>query len=147
LGREPVRRNLEAGQSTEGGSSLTLIYEEVPNGHKRRSDAVDAQGRRTGWSYTAYYDEKDYPTNGHPEGDSISLKRIDHHTVLSTLKKEGRILYTNRLAISDDGKKLTNTITRKNAGGNVTETVSVYEKQIGNRARTPISFITALRGG
>lgn len=128
-GENPFAGTWKRVSPQRAGSSLTLIYEEVPNGVKRQSEAVDAQGRRTGWSYTAYYDEKDYPTNGHPEGDSISLKRIDAHTVLSTLKKDGRVLYTNRLAISENGRKLTTTITRKNAEGAVTETVSVYEKQ------------------
>lgn len=80
-------------------------------------------------AHAVSHDEKDYPMNGHPEGDSISLKRIDAHTVLATLKKDGRLLYAGRLVVSENGKKLTNTITRKNAEGAVTETVSVYEKQ------------------
>ncbi len=63
--------------------------------------------QRTGESYTAKFDGKDYPFKGDPGTTSVSLKRIDDNTVEETDKRDGKILSVRRMKISSDGKTLT----------------------------------------
>jgi hypothetical protein len=60
---------------------------------------------------------------------SIALNRIDAYTVEATLKKAGRIVLTNRVVYSKDGKLRTITGKGTNANGQPTTNVVVYERQ------------------
>ena len=56
-------------------------------GIKRTGESIDADGNKTSFEYTAKYDGKDYPVSGSDLYDPIALKRLNDHTVESTLKK------------------------------------------------------------
>ena len=45
----------------------------------------------TGESYTAKLDGKDYPAKGSYTYNSVSLKRVDYHTIEETDKREGKV--------------------------------------------------------
>jgi hypothetical protein len=58
----------------------------------------------TGESYEAKYDGKDYPIKGASPGLTVSLKKEDARTVVSTVKRDGKIAEVSTMTISADGK-------------------------------------------
>jgi len=98
-------------------------------------DGVDNQGRATHAEYTAKFDGKDYPWKGTIDGkpnlsqDTTSWKRIDNYTYESSAKLKGQVLTTQRTVVARDGKTRTNTVTGKNAQGQIVNATVVYEKQ------------------
>jgi hypothetical protein len=111
-------------------SSNTLVFEPFPGGEKHRSFGVNAQGEKTGSSYTAYYDDgKDHPIVGNPNVDAVQLRRIDSHTTERINKKNGKVLTTARRVVSQDGKTVTITTTGTDARGEPVNTRTVYDKQ------------------
>lgn len=109
--------------------SGTTTYEETADGIKRTGESINAEDKKTSFEYTAKFDGKDYPVTGSEAFDTISLKRINDHTVAATLKKSGKVVSTSRRVVSKDGKAMTLTINGTNAEGQKTHTVAVYEKQ------------------
>ena len=109
--------------------SATITYEDTADGLKRTGETIDAEGKKTSFEYTAKYDGKDYPVTGSDVFDTISIKRINDHTVASTLKKAGKVVSTSRRVTSKDGKTMTLTINGTNAEGQKTHAVAVYDKQ------------------
>jgi hypothetical protein len=59
-----------------------------------------------GDSYTAKFDGKDYPYKGDPGVTSVSLKKIDANTIEETDKRNGKVVYVNRMTVSGDGQSL-----------------------------------------
>jgi len=109
--------------------SAVFTLEAAEGGVKRTGESVDAEGKKTSFSYTAKYDGKDYPVTGSDRYDSVSLKRIDDHTAESTFKKAGKTIVTSKRVLSKDGKVLTLTTSGTNAKGEKMNNVVVYEKQ------------------
>lgn len=61
----------------------------------------------TGDSYTAKFDGADYPYKGAYGADSVSLKKIDAHTIVETDKRGGKEISEQRMTVSPDGKTIT----------------------------------------
>lgn len=59
-----------------------------------------------GLSYDAKFDGKEYPVNGDPTHTTVTLKRIDEHTVLETDHRLGKATDEIRLAVAADGKTI-----------------------------------------
>jgi len=81
--------------------------------------------------YTAFYDGKDYPVRFAEGYDTVSLKRIDAHTVECTFEKNGQTVSTSRRVLSLDGASMTVTATGTNADGEAQNT-DVYDKEASN---------------
>jgi len=111
-----------------GPRSSTRTYVAQGTGVKVTVETVAADGSHNSNSYTANYDDKDNPLPGSSTADTIALKRSGN-TVKFTLKKGGKVVSTGTNVVSKDGKVMTITQTGTNAGGQLTSTVAVYEKQ------------------
>ena len=61
----------------------------------------------TGDSYTAKLDGSDYPYKGGYSTGTVSLKRIDAHTIMETDKRDGKVLNEQKMTVSPDGKSMT----------------------------------------
>ena len=109
--------------------SATITYEETADGIKRTGESADAEGKASSFTYTAKYDGKDYPVSATDLYDTISIKRINDHTVESTLKKSGKVVRKARRVVSKDGRTMTLTINGTNAQGEKMLALAVYEKQ------------------
>ena len=74
------------------------------------------------------FDGKEYPDHGPraAPGAASSAKRVDSNTIQLTDKLKGKVMDTQELKVSDDGKTLTATI--HNAGVDK-PMILVYEKQ------------------
>jgi len=61
----------------------------------------------TGWNYTAKFDGKDCPVKGDYGVDSVSLKKIDDHTIEASYKRGGKLMEVDKITVSTDGKTMT----------------------------------------
>ena len=115
--------------------SSTSRFDITATGVKLVNDSVDSQGRKTHIEYTANFDGKDYPVkatiNGQPSPnqDAVAWKKIDDYTYENVAKLKGQSLTTTRVTLSKDGKTRINTVTGKNAQGQVVNNVVVYDRQ------------------
>lgn len=109
--------------------SDTRTYEASDGGLKATIEEVAANGNHITAMYTAKYDGKDYPYTGNPNVDTVALKRIDAQTTELTMKKGSKVVGTNRIVISKDGKMMTQTANGINARGQLANNVAVYDKQ------------------
>ena len=67
----------------------------------------------TGQSYTAKLDGGEVPFKGDPGINSVSLKKINDHTIEETDMRDGKPVSVARMTVSPDGKKMTIEVTDK----------------------------------
>jgi hypothetical protein len=60
-----------------------------------------------GESWTAKFDGKDYSIKGSYNVDSVSLRKVNDHTVEGTFKRDGKVIETDKMTVAPDGKKMT----------------------------------------
>lgn len=121
--------NVEKSKGTmfKGG---TVTVEQAGAATKTMVDLVGADGAPAKWSFTAAPDGKDYPVTGeNPFGNTISTKRIDARTIEATVKQDGKVMVTQTVAVSEDGK--VRTITTKGTGlkGQAIDSKTHYDRQ------------------
>ena len=90
---------------------------------------TSADGKPTSTDYTASFDGKDYPVKGNPDWDTVSIKRVDSHTIEFTRKRAGKVVQTATSVVSKDGRTRTITATGVNAQGQKIQTTGVYDKK------------------
>jgi hypothetical protein len=114
-GNAPQKR-LITFEETKDGSIREVARTEQPNG---------------GWdevAYTAMEDGKDYPISNSIL-DTISLKRVDAHTVERMGKVRGRTVETRTRVVSPDGRTMT--VTTKGTNNGVPyQSVQVFDRML-----------------
>lgn len=113
------------GPAPQSGS---VTFSAAATGFKGVIAGVNGKGEQTRWEYTGSYDGKDYPMTGNPDGDMISVKRVNANTVETTFKKAGKPTVTNTRTLSSDGKTMTVTTKGTNAQGQAVNNMQVFEK-------------------
>jgi hypothetical protein len=112
--------------------SQTRTFEAQGDGVKVSVEGIAADGSRAAYSYAPKYDGKDYAItgSGRPGGsDTIAFKRIDAFTFEATLKKAGKVVVTNQLVVSKDGKVMTLNAKGTTASGQPVNDVVVFDRQ------------------
>ena len=99
------------------------------NGLKFTFERVDAEGTASHIEESPKFDGKDYPAKGDATTDTVSLKRIDANTFEHVSKKGGKEVQRVRVVVSQNGKTSTVTAKMKDAKGQETTSVLMYEKQ------------------
>lgn len=92
-------------------------------------DGVDGAGKPLHNEWTGSFDGKDFPVTGDPTSDSRSYTKVDDHTLALTVKKDGKVTLTGRIAVSADGKTRTVSGSGTDSMGMKIEIMSVYDKQ------------------
>ncbi|HEY1160096.1 MAG TPA: hypothetical protein VGE83_05665 [Terracidiphilus sp.] len=113
--------------ATSGSWRITKVHQSdngLTTTYKTAGDEL-TMSSATG-SYTAKLDGKDYPATGAYNYNSVSLKRIDAHTIEETDKRDGTVVEVSKMTVSSDGKKMTVVSTNKLTDRTTT---SVAEKQ------------------
>jgi hypothetical protein len=64
-----------------------------------------------------------------PNQDAVSFKKLDDHTYHVENKLKGKVMTTNHIVVSADGKSRTSTTTGTNAEGQKVHNVAVYDRQ------------------
>ena len=77
----------------------------------------------------ARFDGKDYPVTGSPFADAVAYERIDSRTLKGTVKKAGKVVTSETVTISADGKTLTGTYSGTDATGKQVDAVAVLDRQ------------------
>jgi len=80
-------------------NGITVTLQSTANGMKMSDN--------NGQSYDVKFDGKFYPIQGDPGGTMISLKKVDANTMEETDKRNDKVVYTARMTVSADGKKIT----------------------------------------
>ena len=110
--------------------SITSTYEAAGKGYKVSVKNEPASGPVQEYSFTTNLDGTDSKVTGNnANADTVSVKRIDAHTLELVSKKDGKVTTTQRNVISADGKTRTITTTGTDAQGQKVNNVAVFEKQ------------------
>jgi hypothetical protein len=89
--------------------SFTTKVEGQNNGIKVVEDLAWANWNTVQRRWTAKYDGKDYPVEGDPRMDAISLKKTNPNTIDYVVTKSGKQFASGKWIVSKDGKTSTNT--------------------------------------
>jgi hypothetical protein len=113
--------------------STTLKIEPAADGGQKHTfDGVDAQGQTTRSERVTKFDGNESAVQAIPstEGNTTNtLRRINANSYEVTVKVNGTVTTTHRIVVSNDGKAMTETSTRKTAQGQTAEHTIVYERQ------------------
>jgi hypothetical protein len=110
--------------------SGTTKVEAAGEGVKFTVDLVAEDGTASHWSFTANYDGKDVKVTGaSPYGDTAALSRVDARTTRIVSKRAGKVVMTQTIAVSEDGKTRTTTGKGTDAKGQPVDVMSFYERQ------------------
>jgi hypothetical protein len=128
--------NIAKSQFKTSAAPKTQIVTIVPDGKdgvKVTADVVRTNGAKAAFAYSGQYDGKENPRtetgDGAVPGQTVTLKRVDNHTVERISYMKGKKLVIEKWEISRDGK--TRTVTQSGVGtdGKPVDNVLVYEKQ------------------
>lgn len=123
-----VGKAVAGAHGTSGSWRLNRVHESdngLTTTYTTSGDEL-SMSQPTGESYTAKLDGKDYPVKGSYSYNSVSLKRVNDHTIEVTLKRDGKIVEVSKMAAAPDGKTMTVVATSKLTGRTSTY---VSEKQ------------------
>lgn len=108
--------------------SGSVTFAAAGTGFKVVVSGVGMKDEKVQWEYTGNYDGKDYPLKGNPDGDMISVRRVNARTVETTIKRAGKPTVINTRTVSADGKMLTVTTKGTDGQGRAVHNVQVFEK-------------------
>ena len=91
--------------------------------YKASVDTTDEKGQ------PVKYDGKPSKVTGSAAVDELSLKRVNDHTVNATGKKNGKVVYTDKRTVSQDGKTYTISRTGTDAAGKKYHATIAFDKQ------------------
>jgi len=111
------------------GTTGTVRIEAEGNGMKATVETTDAQGQPVNFTYSATFDGKPSSVSGSPNMDTIMLRRVNDHTINATGKKGGKVMFTDRRTVSEDGKTMTLSRTGTNPQGKKFHATMVFDKQ------------------
>ena len=97
------------GSHATSGAWLQTALTDGNDALRTVSYAMTADGFSMHWngqSYDAKFDGKEYPVAGDPTHTTVTLKRIDAHTVLETDHRLGKVTDEIHLAVAQDGKTI-----------------------------------------
>jgi hypothetical protein len=124
--------NLNVSKSTftpgPAPKSGSVTFTVAAPGFRAVIEGIGAKYEKTRWEYTGAYDGKDYPLKGNPDGDAISVRRVNANTVETAVKRAGKAVVTNTRTLSADGKTLTVITKGTNVQGQTVHNVQVFEK-------------------
>jgi hypothetical protein len=107
----------------------TVVYEAAGDNVKVTVDGTEADGKPRHTEWTGKFDGKDYPVTGDPTSDAWSYKSVNDRTLELTVKKDGKVTASIRIAVAADGKTRTVTTSGTDAQGKKFKSTAVYDKQ------------------
>ena len=97
--------------------------------YKASVDTTDEKGQPVKYDYEATLDGKPSKVTGSAAVDELSLKRVNDHTVNATGKKNGKVVYTDKRTVSQDGNTYTISRTGTDAAGKKYHATIAFDKQ------------------
>jgi hypothetical protein len=110
------------------GKNTTVVYAEQKDKIKVTVDGVDKDGKPTHSVWVGKFDGKAYPVKGNMPYNSMAFKMVNERTNDITAMKDGKTMWTGRIAVAADGKSRTVTISGTGADGKKFKGKYVYDK-------------------
>jgi hypothetical protein len=105
------------------GVAVIYTIKDLDNGLEVKSSS--------GSTYSGKFDGKEYPTSGSNGPATVSLTRIDDHTIRLVQKTKSVTIRTSTLSVA--GRTLTETVDIKGPGGAPLQSVMVFDRQQNQR--------------
>ena len=115
--------------SAGAAKNNTVVYEAAGDQIKVTVDGTDGAGAATHNEWTGKFNGRFYAVTGDPTSDMRSYKVLNSHTMLLTIKKDGKVTITGRIVMSANGKTRTVTTMGTTGKGKKFRSVGVYDKQ------------------
>ena len=109
--------------------SQTVTIQADGQNHKLTLTATDAAGKPTNSTIMRAYDGIPHPAPGNPGYDAEAATRVDAHTVIVSRSKGGKLVETDTMSVSADGKTRTFTTVGIDANGRPVGNMTVFDKQ------------------
>ena len=108
----------------------TVKFEAMGNEIKRTVTGTDGDGQPLNVSGTLPWDGKEHKVDN-PDGSSImvAVKKVNKHALDVTVKQNGKLLQTVKVAVSKDGKTMTSAVKGEDPKGRKLDNVEVMERQ------------------
>jgi hypothetical protein len=113
----------------EGLANVTVTYEMDGDTFKASVEGTDPQGQAASFTYEGKLDGTPGTVTGATTFDAISLQRVSSHSIKVTGKKDGKVAYTDRRVVSQDGKTLTISRSGTDSKGKTYHSTMVFDKQ------------------
>jgi hypothetical protein len=110
------------------GKNTTVTYTEQGDKIKVTVEGVDKDGKPTHSVWVGKFDGKAYPAKGNLPYNSIAYRMVNERTNDITAMKDGKTMWTGRIAVAADGKSRTVTINGTDANGKKFKSKAVYDK-------------------
>jgi hypothetical protein len=110
-------------------SSMTVTYEQTPQGLHAVSIVVLRDGTSSRNEYTAAYDGKDYPITGVAKVETVSIRQIDTLTSERIDKRAGERVQSYLRQVYADGRTMIVTQKGSDAMGSLVDHLMVFEKK------------------
>ena len=110
------------------GKSTTVTYTEQKDKIKVTVDGVDKDGKPTHGVWVGKFDGKAYPAKGNMSWNSAAYKEVNERTNDITTWKDGKMVWSGRIAVAADGKSRTVTINGTDEKGKKFSSKAVYDK-------------------
>jgi len=109
--------------------SMTVTYEQVPEGLHATSIVVLRDGTSSRNEYTAAYDGKDYPITGVAKVDAVTIRQIDTLTSERIDKRGGERVQSYLRQVYADGRTMIVTQKGADAMGSLVDHTMIFEKK------------------
>ena len=124
---------LDESKSKMGADSpknQTVTYTEESDGMMMLTvDGVDKDGKAIHWTWKGKFDGKQEKVEGNDKIDTIAYKATNDHTNAAIGMKDGKVAFTGRIKVSEDGKSRMVTTTTKGADGKKHTDKAYYTKE------------------
>ena len=110
------------------GKSTTVTYTEQKDKIKVTVEGVDKDGKPTHGVWVGKFDGKAHPAKGNMSWNSAANKEVNERTNDISTWKDGKMVWSGRIAVAADGKSRTVTINGTDEKGKKFSSKAVYDK-------------------
>ena len=110
------------------GKSTTVTYTEQKDKIRVTVEGVDKDGKPTHGVWVGKFDGKAYPAKGNMSWNSAAYKEVNERTNDISTWKDGKMVWSGRIAVAADGKSRTVTINGTDEKGKKFSSKAVYDK-------------------
>jgi hypothetical protein len=110
------------------GKNNTVVYTEQGDKIKVTVDGVDKDGKPTHSVWVGKFDGKAYPVKGNLPYNSIAYKMVNDRTNDITTWKNGKMVWSGRIAVAANGKSRTVSVNGTDANGKKFSGKAVYDR-------------------
>jgi hypothetical protein len=111
------------------GKSTMVTYTEEKDKIKVTVEGVDKDGKPTHGVWVGKFDGKAYPAKGNMSWNSAAYKEVNDRTNEITTMKDGKTVWSGKIAVAADGKSRTVTINGTDEKGKKFSSKAVYDKE------------------